>query len=143
MSDYAFVHEGRVFTPNQTRVKAEDAEAHNAAIEAAELAAWTGKPDRMLGYYSFPAEDARTGKTWRARFEPLLGDRRGDPSQWGRITMWRGQLLGYIVKAEVYPHNFGGRMVSVTVQGTNGARYYGRASYDWGQCVRLRRVKGK
>lgn len=43
--------------------------------------------------------------------------------------------------AAIYRHNFGGRFISLTVRGTNGARYSGRASYDWGQCVRLRRAK--
>jgi hypothetical protein len=32
-------------------------------------------------------------------------------------------------------------MVSLHVVGTNGATYYGRASWDWGTCITLRKVK--
>lgn len=80
-------------------------------------------------------------ETYTRSFAPLLGDKRGNPQQWANVTTWSGSLLGYIVDAKVYAHNFGGRMVSLTVQGTNGARYYGRASYDRGTVVRLRRMK--
>jgi len=37
MSDYAFVHAGRAYTPNGTTVDPAEVEEHNAAIEAAEL----------------------------------------------------------------------------------------------------------
>jgi hypothetical protein len=56
------------------------------------------------------------------------------------VSTWLGTRIGTVTHAQVYRHNFGCRMVSLRVTGTNGAEYYGRASYDHGQCVNLRRV---
>lgn len=137
----AYTPDGKIATT------AEDAARINAETDAAELAAWAERPERFEpAYFHFPTEQTdtstgRTPRTYTRRFAPLLGDRRTDPRQWASVTTWNGSLLGYIVDARVYAHNFGGRMVSLTVQGTNGARYYGRASWDGGTVVRLRRVK--
>lgn len=146
MSDYAFVHEGKAFTPNRTAVSVEGAEAHNQAVEAAELAYWQGQPDRMLAYYRFPAEHAQPGqqRAYRSGFSPRLhnyptvGDVLIDQAT---VTTWPGKYLGTIIAATVYRHNFGSRMVAITVKGSNGAIYHGRASWDWGSCVRLRKAK--
>lgn len=136
MSDYAFVHEGRAYTPNRTALEAGQADAHNEQIEARELAEWQGQPERQLGYYKFPAEQDRPlPRVWRTDFAPSVTG--------ATVTTWRGQPLGVIVAARVYTHNFGGRMVSLTIAGNNGARYHGRASWDNGSCVWLRRMKGK
>lgn len=133
MSDYAFVHEGRAFTSNQTEVAVSDVAAHNAAIESAELAAWQAKPLQMMAYYSFPAEHNQQHRRYCRTFCPLLTG--------ATVTTWQGKVIGQIVDAHVYLHNFGSRMVSMRINGTNGASYYGRASYDWGQCIQLRRAK--
>ena len=46
---YAFEHEGKIYTPEGYQHGAaviRGVEAHNAAIEAAELAEWAKKPER-------------------------------------------------------------------------------------------------
>jgi hypothetical protein len=126
MSDYAFVHDGKAYTPNGTPVPASDAVAHNATIEARELAQWAERPDRQFAYYDFPVTPAVD--------HPCLAD--------ARVTLWTGVIIGRIVRAHVYRHSFGGRFVSLKVEGNNGATYYGRASYDNGSCVYLRKSKG-
>lgn len=111
--DYGFVHNGRVFTPNETTdIDPAENDRRNADIESAELAYWQTQPDRMLAYYNDKA---------------------------GTVTSWRGRVLGTIVLSRVYRHNFGGRFIAIRVRGTNGVEYYGRASYDWGTCINLRR----
>jgi hypothetical protein len=143
MADYGFVHDGKVFTPNQTAVDVAQVKERNASIERAELERWQGKPDRMLAYYKFPAEHYKTvaqheARTYRRYFEPLLSIAGLEPAI---VTTWLGTKTGRIIRARVYSHNFGGRMLSITVQGTNGATYYGRASWDNGTCINLRRAK--
>lgn len=137
MSDYAFVHDGKAYTPNRTPVPASDAVAHNAAIEARELAQWATQPDRQLAYFAFPQEDdpiiPTHGRPYRRDFAPsVIG---------ATVSTWTSKPLGRIVSARVYYHNFGGRFVSLKVEGNNGATYYGRASYDNGSCVYLRKAK--
>lgn len=134
MSDYGFTHEGKVYTPNATPdVPLADNDARNRAIQAAELEYWKAQPDRMVGYFNFPAENNRPNKVYRETFYPLLTG--------AKVSTWLGADLGSITAAHVYRHNLGHRFVSLTVRGTNGATYYGRASFDWGQCVRLRKAK--
>ncbi len=114
--DYGFSHAGRVFTPNETTgITPEENTGRNAVIERAELDHWKTQPDVMLAYYDISKV---------------------------KVTTWPGTMLGTITYSRVYRHNFGGRFVALRVHGNNGAEYYGRASYDWGQCVRLRKVKG-
>lgn len=132
MSNYAFVHKGKAYTPNGAHVAADKVEEHNKRIETRELAIWKEQPERFVGYYSFPAENDRAGKTYRRSFCPLLTG--------ARLCTWTGVQLGVITKASVHPNNFGGRLVSLTVQGSNGAIYHGRASYDGGDFIRLRRA---
>lgn len=137
MSDYAFVHEGNAYTPNQTDVPAELADSHNQAIERAELARWVQMPGTMLAYFHFPTEDGFPPilhpRLYRSTFYPSIAG--------ALVKTWPGTVLGTITYARVYRHNFGGRMVSLRVRGTNGASYYGRGSWDNGQCVLLRRMK--
>jgi hypothetical protein len=114
MSDYGYVHDGKVYTPNGTPdISTEKNERRNAELEAAELRAWAEQPDTHLAYY-----DEKTG----------------------RVTTWGGVLIGRITTSHVYRHNFGSRMITMRVIGTNGATYHGRASYDWGSCIRLRKT---
>lgn len=132
--DYGFVHQDRTFTPNGTVgiTPAENA-ARNQAIEQAELARWAGRPDRVVAYYSFPKNPCPAPGSQSRQFWPGLID--------AVVTTWPGTVIGRITQAKVYRHNFGGRFVSIRVVGTNGAEYYGRASWDWGNVIRLRRVK--
>ena len=133
MSDYGFEHHGKVYTPNATPgIDPADNAARNAAIQAAELARWDTKPDRQLAYYHFPKQGGGGG-LWRWDFYPTISG--------AYVTLWPGNRIGRIVSARVYRHNFGGRMVSVTVQGSNGAKYHGRASWDNGTCIHLRKAK--
>lgn len=111
---YAFVHHGTAYTPDGTHVDPHHVEAHNAQIEAIVEAIWHGQPDHMVAYY----------------------DTRNQT-----ITTWRGTVLGRITSSHVYRHNFGGRFISLSVVGTNGARYHGRGSYDGGSSVRLHRTR--
>lgn len=138
--DYGFEHAGKVYTPNGTAgiTPAENAD-RNKAIEAAELDAWKAQPDRMLAYFSFPAEED-TGrafgkpKLYRADFYPPLRD--------AAVKTWLGTKLGTITAAHVFTSGwYGYRQIAITVKATNGATYHGRASWDWGQCVTLRRGK--
>lgn len=131
MADYGFIHGGKVFTPNGSTVAPEDNDARNAAILAAELASWATQPDSIVVYYHFPAESGP--RPYRTDFVPLRAD--------ATVTLWTGEMLGTITRARVYLNNFGARMVSLRVKGNNGARYYGRASWDNGECIRLRKVK--
>lgn len=134
MSDYAFVHDGKAFTPNQTSIEADKAAEHNKAIELAELARWDTKPDTQLAYYHFPSDyKARAGKQWLHTYHPLIYD--------AYVTLWPGNMIGTITSARVYTHNFGGRFVSLSVRGTNGAIYHGRASWDNGTCINLHKSK--
>lgn len=82
-------------------------------------------------YYRLP--DAADGR-YHSTFTPKLNASC-------LVTTWTGRVLGRIIAAKVTRHNFGGRMVSMRVEGTNGATYYGRASWDNGQVIRLRRGK--
>lgn len=129
MGDYAFVHDGRAYTPNLSTVAADDVAAHNAAIEAEELAAWRAQPDTVVAYYTFPTEDGRVGREYMRAFSPFVAG--------ASVSTWLGSPLGVITSARVYGHNFGGRMVAITVDANNGARYYGRASWDRGSVIRL------
>lgn len=142
MADYGFVHADRVFTPNGTIVGVDENEDRNRAIERAELAYWADSPETFApAYFAFPGEvaarQANTAagrpNTYRESFYPL---RAG-----AVVQTWLGTVIGAITSARVYRHNFGSRMVAITVTGTNGARYHGRASWDHGSVIRLRRAK--
>ena len=117
MADYAFIFLDQVFTPNGTKLLATDAEAHNAAIEAAELAHWDTKPDVFCGYVV-------PGNSINLEF-----------------ATWCGVKLGAIYRGRPYHNNFGARIIPVEVKGSNGAAYYGRYSDDT-QFIRLRKRKG-
>jgi hypothetical protein len=121
MADYAFIlnDTGKAFTPNGTVLLATEAEAHNAAIEAAELAHWAGKPDVFCGYV--------------CPWPPSNGP-------WSFAT-WRGVELGQVTLGRLYRNNFGARIRSVEVRGSNGATYYGRYAECSTQFIRLRKRK--
>jgi len=134
--DYGFAHEGKVYTPNATPdIQPAENQDRNRAIEQAELAHWATSPDVLLAYYHFPQHEAPGPKyhAYREDFYPIR--------QRAYVSTWLGTRLGTIISAHVYRHNFGGRFISLEVLGTNGAIYHGRASYDWGQCVTLRKAK--
>ena len=115
MSDYAFLHEGCAFIPNRTAIDVKDIEAHNTALEKAELAQWAAAPDYFAGYILKTA------------------------AKGGEVTTWCGAEIGTIVAVSHYRTNVSRSMVAVTVRGTNGALYHGRYGSDWTQLVRLRK----
>ena len=146
MADYGFVHNGEVYTPNGTSTLQPEQNAdRNAAIEAAELDAWLACPDVAVVYYNFPQDT--DGRHARASFFPQLtgqtSDGNGGTACQAIVTTWLGTKLGIIIRASVYQHNFGGRMVSMRVRGTNGAVYFGRASYGYRNVIGLRLIKSK
>lgn len=145
---HLITHRGQTFSPDgKVNVSAEEVETINKAADAAELAIWAERPTRFSpAYYTFPAEDVQTTSVYgapitlhmhtliyRQTFVPPMTD--------AVVKTWNGSLLGRITSAKVFGHNFGGRMVAITVRGTNGASYYGRASWDNGNVIRLRKVK--
>lgn len=114
MPNYAIAHDGKVYTPDG-RADIADVEAHNTAIEAAELAAWAAKPEYFYGYVSDKPD----------------------------LTTFCGKALGRITRRKYYRNYLTGyRMCIVWISGNNGARYCGRFGSDWSQFVRIRRVKG-
>ena len=100
----------------------------NEQIEAQELQAWAEGPQTFVGYYTLLEVRGTVG-------------RLATPHHPGTLTTWPGTVIGAIISANLYRHNLGGRFVSIKVLGTNGHTYCGRASYDNGNVVRLRRVK--
>jgi hypothetical protein len=82
------------------------------AVEAAELKAWSKSPEQWAGYVQNEI-----------------------------ITTWLGTMLGTIIASNTYRNNFGARIRSIRVRGTNGVTYYGRFGSDWSQHCRLRRAK--
>lgn len=111
--DYAFVHQGKAFTPNQSQVPADQANEHNARLEAIELAAWAAQPDSWQVYVTDKSE----------------------------VTTWTGKVLGTILERNTYRGNIARNMTSIRFRGTNGAVYYGRYGSDWSQLCRVRKVK--
>lgn len=134
MTNYAFTfHNGRTITADGTGIGT-SAALHNLTVEANELALWSSRPDRALAYFSFPADLAATrGTASRDSYRPMLA--------LATVKTWMGTVLGTITSARVYRHNLGGRFVSLKVSGSNGASYSGRASWDNGNCIILRKVR--
>lgn len=120
-------------TPNPDQ----STDSRNQAVERAELAEWARYPDRFTAYYHFDGGSAEMARE-------LAAFRRDGRSPWlhgAEIQTWLGTKLGSITSAYIYRHNFGGRFIAIRAIGTNGAEYYGRASWDGGNVVHLRRVK--
>ena len=149
MSNYIFESHGRQYTPDGA-VSVSDTDRHNREIEARELAQWQTQPDRFIAYVSHPAADV----AWRevcADTEHNRPERRSMAGQdlilrsypATRVTTWLGTFLGAGRITGVYRNNFGARIVSVRVRGTNGAEYVGRYGYDGGNAIRLRKVKAR
>lgn len=105
----SFAPEGKVaMTP-------EEAERHNAELEAQQLREWKAQPEHFAGYVS----DDDT------------------------VTTWRGTVIGTIERRSKYSTNLSRNMVALTVRGTNGAKYHARYGADWSQLVRLRKCRDK
>lgn len=117
-----------------TKAMQQTEDTHNRETEAIELERWKTQPERQLAYYRFIQDEIdRAGKQRLTTYHPsLIG---------ASVSTWMGTRIGTITSARVYPHNIGSRMVAITVTGSNGAHYYGRASWDWGTCINLRKVK--
>jgi len=99
------------FSPDGKVADTFDADAHNAALEAAELAEWGTKPDRFCGYVSG-----------------------------GKLTTWRGIVLGDVVRSNSSRTGFyGSKITAYVIRGNNGACYHGRhGDMDF---IRLRKMK--
>lgn len=140
---HLFTFEGHgTFSPDgKVPVTPEEAAKINEETNAAELAHWATKPDTFApAYYTFSAEPMLADRRYRKAFTPRIGH-DGLNDHPATVSTWRGTIIGRIISARVYGHNFGGRVVSIRVRGTNGATYYGRASWDNGSVIRLRKAK--
>lgn len=133
--DYGFAHDGKVYTPNGTQgIGTAENETRNKALETRELERIATAPERITAYYDFPEDrEMRGGTQYASTFRPSLRD--------AHVTTWMGTRIGTITSARVYLHNWNSRMVSMNVT-INGIGYYGRASWDHGTCINLRRAKG-
>jgi hypothetical protein len=116
MTGYVFNSEGYgAFDPDgRVAIAEKEINAHDRALEQAELDAWRDKPARAVAYITKDGQGR-----WQA-------------------TTWLGTRLGDVIRRNVYRHNFGCRFESVVVQGSNGVRYRGRKSADWSQLIHLR-----
>lgn len=110
-------------------------EDHNRQVEALELSAWAAGPERAIGYVTIPNIDGRT--TDRATVDRWLhvSDLRVTVSTWIGTPIAHGTVTG------MYRNNFGARIVSIRVRGTNGRTYVGRYGYDGGSFIRLRAAR--
>jgi len=135
MLAYAIEHEGRTFTPDgAVALTGAAIEAHNAEIERLELEAWSHKPSTFAAYVT-------NNPAYVPSRAELDGLHCGGNGPTRILTTWTGKRLGYVLSYRVHRNNFGARIASVRVRGTNGANYYGRMSHDWSQLIRLRRCK--
>ncbi len=96
--------------------------------------------ESLVVYFNFPGEDSaateranRGNRNYRPTFAPNLTG--------ATVSNWPGSTLGTIVSASVYRHNFGGRFVAIRARMFNGVEYVGRASWDNGSCIRMRRAQ--
>ena len=87
-------------------------EGRHTALEAIELADWQTAPASFVGYY--------TTKT---------------------VSTRSGTVIGTVLSYTIYTGHSGGRLITLRMRGTNGAEYWGRASYDNGSVVKLRKVR--
>lgn len=85
--DYGFTHEGKVYTPNGSAVSVDATAARNAAIEAAELTAWSTCPDGTVGYATL-ASDRIDGPLKLGCHKPA--PRIGEPVT---VTTWLGTTI--------------------------------------------------
>ena len=118
---FEFNEHGQYDPSGKVKPPVSSVDEHNKTVEAGELAIWATKPERMIAYYTTP------------NLPGVL------PAE-VKIRTWPGTVIASGT-CRVSRHNFGGRIISVDVLGTNGARYYGRASFDNGQIITLRRRK--
>ena len=120
-----YLYQFRAICAPSSRVDGPNIAAHNRAIEALELDAWTACPYRAIGYVKH-----------ELGFDP----RR--PTVYGAVTIttWIGTPLAYGAVTGAYRNNFNSRIVCVRVRGTNGRTYIGRYGYDGGELIRLRRA---
>jgi hypothetical protein len=128
-SDYASVHNGRVFTPNQTSPDPSEVEAHNNRVEEAELAFLATKPDRFTAY---------------------IGEKLGDGTDFDkperrlrrRLTTWAGKQIGTCFLSSSWTGGnrlaYGARMYQIYAT-VNGVDYTGRGLGEGMSCNFRRR----
>ena len=115
---YVFDFQGKLFEPDGRVMDIhtpEQVQAHNASIEAAQLAQWAKQPEHFAVYI---------GKD-------------------DFVTTWLGTKLGRILHRSTFRGNIAHKITCVRFRGTNGAEYYGRYGSDWSQLCRVRKVKSK
>lgn len=119
MSDYGFTHQGKVFTPNGTKVLEDEKQARNEQIRQEQLKEWMARPERFTAYVK----------------EPEVGS---------EVILWLGDVIGKVTwcknqekcKANGEPYT----MTYVSVRGTNGVGYYGRYNSSDSQAINLTRA---
>jgi hypothetical protein len=128
MPDYAIVHNGRAFTPNQTALDANEADAHNKRIEAAELAFLATKPERFSAYVGKKLGDA------------MGCDKFSDQSR-RELNTWTGFKIGTCFLSSSWRVNsfMGDRMFQIYAI-VNGVDYTGRG-FGEGMLCNFRRCK--
>lgn len=105
----------------------------NMSLSQSALEDWAKYPPIFCAYYNIPSESPRPGRLYRREFAVNC--------EHATVTLWTGEPIGRILRARVYTSSIGGRIVTMIVQGTNGYRYHGRASWDNGNAILLRRMK--
>ena len=126
MAGYAFAHEGKIFTPEGRDDSIVDVEAHNAALEQAEIAYLAMTPDRFTAY---------VGKPTGERLGVSLNENRRE------LTTWRGTKIGTCSLGASWPVRsyIGTRMYQIYAW-INGQCYTGRG-FGEGMHVNLRKCK--
>jgi hypothetical protein len=128
MSNYAIVHNGRAYTPNQTHLSPDDVDAHNNHIEAAELARLATKPERFTAYVGEKLGDAP-------------GCDKFSNSSRRALKTWLGTQIGTCFLSSSWPVNsyVGSRMWQIYAI-VNGVDYTGRG-FGEGMSCNFRRCK--
>ena len=116
-----------------------DVTDHNLQVEQQELLQWAEAPARQVAYVAHPNFD----HAWRESADHLLSthDRLLRAFPQVTVSTWLGTQIGTGRVTGVYRNNFGARIVSLRIKGSNGAVYVRRYGYDGGNAVTLRKVR--
>lgn len=128
MSNYAFVHDGRAYTPNGAQLAASDVDAHNKQVEQAELAYLASNPERFTAYIGAKLGDA------------MGCDKFSDGSR-RALNTWLGTKIGTCFLSSSWPvrSRLEPRMYQVYAI-VNGVDYTGRG-FGEGMACNFRRCK--
>lgn len=126
---YAFDFAGHgAFTPDGRLPDGTDIAAHNAAVEAAELAHIATSPEEIIAYVGAKLGDG-------------MGCDRHGPTSRRALTNWLGTKIGTCYLSSSWPvrTRIGSRMYQIWAT-VNGVAYTGRG-FGEGMIVRLRRAR--